>query len=347
MAAASTDPKLRAGASANVRGALAACAAGSACVLIASGGAALSMRPSLAPNAGALWMSALALASMIGAPLLIARSTRRHTTLASTATLIVALSAKNVIPAYLNGSQHGNVIATFMIAMGGALLFCWRHLGSTMAKAPPPANESIRTLRPLGTTALLALLAGMSSGSLARFQMFALCGGGSTGSANGVPPFWQIALSLALVCTLACLADRSRNNRVLMLLYLARAALLGTLASADNPAFAPLAAKVFLLLDCLTIPALANSRGNRANGGDAKRMLSASCPGLAHHIGMLAGAALSTTPYFFGDGFVLLFALSATANLICAVSLATHWRIARSFDPQAHRYHSHEAHFSG
>jgi hypothetical protein len=150
MAAASTDPKLRAGASANVRGALAACAAGSACVLIASGGAALSMRPSLAPNAGALWMSALALASMIGAPLLIARSTRRHTTLASTATLIVALSAMNVIPAYLNGSQHGNVIATFMIAMGGALLFCWRHLGSTMAKAPPPANESIRTLRPLG-----------------------------------------------------------------------------------------------------------------------------------------------------------------------------------------------------
>jgi hypothetical protein len=60
--------------------------------------------------------------------------------------------------------------------------------------------------------------------------------------------------------------------------------------------------------------------------GNSTSVLRASCPGVAHHIGMVLGAALSTTPYFFGDGFVVLYTLSATANVICAASLATHWR---------------------
>jgi hypothetical protein len=45
---------------------------------------------------------------------------------------------------------------------------------------------------------------------------------------------------------------------------------------------------------------------------------------------MATGAALATTPYFFNDGFVVLFALSAAANLICAASLATHRRATKT-----------------
>jgi hypothetical protein len=348
MAAASTDPALRgaqsAGALASV---LAACAAGSACVLIAGGGAALSMQASLGQHANALWMSVLALATMMGVPMLMARSTRRHTMLASAATLIVTMSAMTALPACLNGFQHGSVLAALMIALGGALLFYWRQQNGAVAHARHHANESnqtttrtTQTTRAASATALLALLAGISSGGLARFQLFALCG---AGAANGAPALWHIALSVAAICALACIADRSRNNRVLTMLYLARAVLLGTLASVDDPALAPLAAKLFLLLDCLTIPALANLQGN------AKRVMSASCPGIAHHVGMLAGAALSTTPYFFGDGFVALFAISAAANVICAASLAVHWRGTRMLHSYAHRYHRYrrDAHSSG
>lgn len=333
----------RAGAAASV---LAACAAGSACVLIAGGSAAWSMQAGFGQHASALWMSALALATMMGAPLLMARSAGRHTMLASAATLIVTMSAMNALPAYLNGSQHGRVIAALMIATGGALLFsllfCWPQLRKPAATATHHAAASSEAIRPVGATALLALLAGMSSGTLARFQLFALCG---TSGASGAQPFWQIALSLTGVCALACIAERSPGNRMLMTLYVARAALIGALASVDHPALAPLAAKIFLLLDCLTIPALAKLAGN------SQRVLSASCPGIAHHVGMVAGAALSTTPYFFGDGFVVLFALSAAANLVCAAALATRRRGGKKVHPHlhlhshAHRYHR-QAHSS-
>jgi hypothetical protein len=341
MAAASTDPARRAAqAASGSASALAACAAGAACVLIAGGGAALAMGAGLGQHAGALWMSALALATMMAAPLLMARSTRRHATLASAATLIVTMSAMSALPAYLNGLQHGSMLAVSMIAAGGALLFCWRHLRGTVGTVSHHANESIQRPRAASATALLALLAGMSSGTLARFQLFAVCGASGGNGANGAQPLWHLALSLAAVCALACFADRSHNNRMLTILYVARAVLIGTLASVDNPALAPLSAKLFLLLDCLTIPALANLRGN------AKRALSASCPGIAHHIGMLAGAALSTTPYFFGDGFVVLFAISAAANLLCAASLAIDWSGTKTFHSPAHRYHR-EVHSSG
>jgi hypothetical protein len=338
MAAASTDPALRgaqsAGTSASV---LAACAAGSACVLIAGGGAALSTHAGLGQRASALSMSVLALVTMMGVPLLMARSTRRHTMLASAATLIATMSAMAALPAYLNGLQHGSVFAALMVALGGALLFYWRHRNGAAAHARHHANGSFQTTtrttqtaRATGATALLALLAGISSGSLARFQLFALCGAGAP---NGTPALSHIALSVAAICALACIAERSRSNRMLMTLYVARAVLLGTLASVDDPALAPLAAKLFLLLDCLTIPALANLQGN------AKRVMSASCPGIAHHVGMLAGAALATTPYFFGEGFVALFAVSAAANVLCAASLTVHWRGTRTLRSYAHRCH--------
>lgn len=311
-----------------------ACAAGLACALIAGGGAALSMQADLGRHAGTLWMSALALATMMGAPFLMARSAGRHATLASAVTLSVTMSAMNLLPASLSGLRCGSVIAALMIAAGGAVLLYWRHLDSAAANAPHHTYQSIDATRAVGAPVLLALLAGLSSGSLARFQLYTLCG------SSGAQPFWQIALALAAVCALACLADRSRGNGMLMTLYIMRAALIGVLASTDNPALAPLAAKIFLLLDCLTIAALANLRAG------SKRVWNASCPGIAHHAGMVTGAALSTTPYFFGDGFVVLFALGAAANLLCAASLANRWRGGKTLHSHANRYRR-EAHPSG
>ncbi|SIT39350.1 conserved membrane hypothetical protein [Paraburkholderia ribeironis] len=310
------------------------CAAGSACALIAGGGAALSLQADLSRHTGALWMSALALAAMMGAPLLMARSAGRHATLASAATLSVTMSAMNALPASLSGLRHGSVVAALMIAAGGALLLYWRHLDSAAAETPHHTYQPIEAPHAASAAALLALLAGLSSGSLARFQLYALCG------SSGAQPLWQIVLSLAAVCALACVADRSRGNGMLMSLYIMRAVLIGGLASADDPALAPLAAKIFLLLACLTIPALANLRAN------PKRVLNASCPGIAHHAGMVTGAALSTAPYFFGDGFVVLFALGAMANLLCAASLASRRHGRKTFSPHGNRYRR-EAHPSG
>ncbi|TDY26611.1 hypothetical protein B0G81_7132 [Paraburkholderia sp. BL6665CI2N2] len=303
--------------------------ASAACVCLASGGAALVMQAGLGRHATELWMSALMLAAMMSVPLLMSRSSGRTTLLASAATLIVTISAMNSVPAYLSDSAHGMAIAVLMIATGVVMLLNWLRANAerrhNVERGTQQDSDSIKAATPSSATAFLALLAGLSSGSLARFQLFAICG------VSGAQPFWRISLSLAAVCVLALIADRLRGNRLLIALYIARATLIGTLAANDNPALAPLAAAVFLILDCVTIPALANLRGITTS---ATSVLSASCPGVAHHIGMLLGAALSTTPYFFGEGFVLLYALSATANVICAASLATRWRARRHVHPR-------------
>jgi hypothetical protein len=319
MAAASADPAMRDARRATTAArVLPACAAGSACVLLVSGGAALLMQAGLGQHASAWWMSTLTLATMMCAPLLMSRSSGRYTTLATAATLIVTMSAMNSVPAYLDGLTHGTVLAVLMVATGSALLFYLREPVGAANKPPRRAQrnteEPVKAARLSAAAALLALFAGLSSGGLARFQLYAICG------VSGAQPFWQIALSLTAVCALAFIVDRSRGNRVLMASYGIRAALIGTLAAVDNPTLAPPAAMIFLVLDCLTIPALVNRRCK------SNSVLSASCPGVAHHVGMVLGAALSTTPYFFGDGFVVLYALSAAANLICAASLASHWR---------------------
>jgi hypothetical protein len=327
MVAASTDPIVpRARHTALAR----VLCASSACVGLASGGATLLMQAGIGPRATSLWMSALMLLVMMSVPLLMSRSCACHTMLASAAPLIATLTAMNHVPAYLNSSAHGTGVAVLMIAIAiGMLFYRLCVLGPSVKQRDDlhrRTHDSVNTAPPSAATALLALLAGLSSGSLARFQLFAICG------VSGAQPFWQIALLLAAVCALAFIADRSRGNRMLIALYVARAALIGTLAASDNPALAPLAATLFLALDCLTIPALVNLRG-RSNS-----VSSASCPGLAHHVGMVLGAALSTTPYFFGDGFVVLYALGAAANLICAASLAVRWRATQLFYPHSNPY---------
>jgi hypothetical protein len=219
---------------------------------------------------------------------------------------------------------HSTAIAGLFVVVGGVALLYGQHLVGAQALSPEDfdrnqyaeqnTDQSPRTIRVTGATVLLALFAGLSSGSLARFQLYAICG------MSGTQPMWQILLSVGTVCALAFIADRpSNNNRMLIVLYVLRAAVIGALAVVDSPSLALLTAKIFLILDCLTIPALMKLRRK------SRSALSAGCPGAAHHIGMVLGATLSTTPYFFGDGFIVLYALSAIANLICAGTLATNW----------------------
>ena len=303
---------------------LIASVSGTACVLLVSGAATLVTQAGLGQRVNVLWMSALTLATMTIVPLLMSRVSRAHTTLATATTLIAAMSAMSVMPTYMSGLNHSTTIAGLFVVVGGVLLLYGQHLAGASVLhhedfdpnqyANRSTLQSARAIHMTGTTALLALFAGLSSGSLARFQLFAICG------MSGAQSMWEIALSLGAVCTLAFIADRSRdNNRMLIVLYVLRATLIGTLASVDSPTLALLAARIFLILDCLTIPALMKQPGK------SRSALSASCPGAAHHIGMVLGATLSTTPYFFGDGFMVLSALSAMTNLICAGTLATNW----------------------
>ncbi|NYH19816.1 hypothetical protein [Paraburkholderia bryophila] len=352
MAAASTDSAM------HVRR---ASTTGLACALLAGGAATLVVLAGFGQPTSALWLSALTLATMIGVPLLMARPAGTHTTLATAATLIVTMTAMSAVPPYLRGLAHGTLVATLMLMVGAGACVYRLRLAAVGADAEPHhgdagsvtnayrTNASTSRIASLNTDgavktgrqttarlASLALFAGLSSGSLARFQLSALCG------ASGAQSFWQIALTLTAVCALAYLADRSRGNATLTALYLARAALVGTLVLTDSPALAPLAARIFLVLDCLTIPALLNLRGNAsnaANASSAPAILSTTCPGIAHHVGMVVGAALSTTSYFFGDGFVVLYAFSAVANVICAASLVSHQRDRSTRHRHSTAYH--------
>ncbi|NPT55299.1 hypothetical protein [Paraburkholderia elongata] len=314
-----------------------------ACVLLVSGAATLVTQADLGQRANSLWMSALALATMTIVPLLMSRISRQHTTLATAVTLIATMSAMGVVPAYVGGLEHRTAIAALAMVIGGVLLLYGRHLAGTTASPPEHsdrnkysnqnANQSTRAMHATDATALLALLAGLSSGSLARFQLYAICG------MSGVQPISQIALSVSAVCALALIADRSgNNNRMLAVLYVLRAVLIGALAAVDSPTLALFAAKMFVVLDCLTIPALVKLRGK------SRSAMRAGCPGAVHHLGMVSGATLSTTPYFFGDGFMMLYALSSMASLICAVSLATGWFEKKPFRKHSNHHHRQAGH---
>ncbi|WP_183081525.1 hypothetical protein [Paraburkholderia fungorum] len=269
-------------------------------------------------------MSALALATMTIVPLLISRVARSRSTLATTATLMTAMTAMSSAPAYVGGLEHDIAIAGLLLVVGGALLFYRWHLVSAPDSPPEDFDRNRYTnqstdrpneaLHATGAMVLLALFAGLSSGLLARFQLYAICGVG------GAQPIWQIVLSLGAVCALAFMADRSdKNSRMLVVLYVLRATSIAGLAASDSPTAALFAAKIFVILDCLTIPALTKLRGKSHSA------MSASCPGAAHHIGMALGATLSTTPYFFGAGFTTLYVLGAIANVTCAGTLAGKW----------------------
>ncbi|WP_410864146.1 hypothetical protein [Paraburkholderia sp. SIMBA_027] len=158
-----------------------------------------------------------------------------------------------------------------------------------------------------------ALLAGLSSGVLARFQFFSICG-------SGPFSFSHAAMSLCLVALLGLIADRADHRHTLLALFVVRGALLAALTLAAFSAWTVFAAPAFALLDALTLPALI--RASRM-----QRAAHAGCPGVVHHGGMLAGAALATTSWGFGQGFYALYLLGGALNLACAYALA-HRRVA-------------------
>ncbi|MFC4705202.1 MULTISPECIES: hypothetical protein [Paraburkholderia] len=165
-----------------------------------------------------------------------------------------------------------------------------------------------------------ALLAGLSSGVLARFQFFAVCG---TGPFSLV----QLAISLGAVVSLGLLAERIDHRYALLALFALRGALLAALTLDALAPWAVFAAPAFTVLDALTLPTLLRI-GRAAQAG---------CPGFAHHAGMLAGAALATTSWGFGPGFHALFFAGATLNLVCACTLAArcHKRLLHVHTPHS------------
>ncbi|HZZ13031.1 MAG TPA: hypothetical protein VFE79_20285, partial [Paraburkholderia sp.] len=246
MAAASAKPAMRDAHHAAARGYADAAVTGAACVLLMSGAATFVMCAGLGQHTSALWMSALTLAAMILVPSLMSRLADRHGTLAIAATLLITMSAMTAVPTYLRDAGAGSSTSTalLMATLGAAL--CARALRKVHRTAQVAAYEerevkaTSSSLRATGAVAALALLSGLSSGTLARFDLFGMCG------ASGAVSAWQMGLSLIAVCVAAVMADRSRSHTTLMVVYGARALMIGAMAWANRPELAPLAAKLFL-----------------------------------------------------------------------------------------------------
>lgn len=298
MAAASTE--LHAGA----RRAGCAWLAATAGLALLAGGAARLL------GAAPLYMGAVMAAGMIAVPVVVARAVQRRVAMPSAVTLMLVMCAMHVAPSYIGNRNQ----AFCMIVAGLAMLALFGCPGSS--KRPDTRRHGMHG-RASRDIALVAFLAGLSTGLLARFQFFAICG-----SQGGSLP--EYSMLLAVTAVLGFIVDRSAGKRVLATLYVARGVLLAALAASASPALATIGAQAFLVLDCLTIPALVRLTGNH----DA---VHAGCPGAAHHVGMLVGAALATTPFFFGEGFVALFVASGAANLACALQFGgfAPWRAMR------------------
>jgi hypothetical protein len=229
------------------------------------------------------------------------------------------------------------------LALAGLLTLTamWPLLPASHAGSSAPFPQIQRTamqharqdfataLRASGTLLAPALLAGISSGMLARFQFFALCGAGPFSST-------QLAISLGAAMGLGTLAQRIDHRYALLALFALRATLLAALTLDALAPWAAFAAPAFGVLDALTLPTL--MRGGRT--------AQASCPGVAHHAGMLAGAALATTSWGFSQGFYTLFLAGAALNLMCAYALAAR-RSARTHLPPYGDYPANPALASG
>lgn len=253
--------------------------------------------------------SALALLAMALIPGALVRCFAKRATLASASALVVTMAALG------EGAHVGTAgtadTPTSLIAGGVALIAAaYMHLRRASDSAATSLHAHRMTPARRNGVLLIApaLLAGLSSGLLARFQFFALCGGAAISTT-------QIATSLAAVCLAGWLADRVDYRRALLVLFVSRGALLTALTLDTLAPWAALAAPAFAMLDYLTLPTL--MRGGRTSSASG-----AGCPGLAHHAGMLAGAALATTSWGFGQGFYSLFLAGGALNLACAYAFA-------------------------
>ena len=251
--------------------------------------------------------SALALLAMALIPGALARGFATHSTVPIASALVLTMAAMSA------GARSGETLAQTPLILGGAALIAAAclHLRRTRDHAASSMHQ--HTTAPVWRNGVLlvapALLAGLSSGVLARFQFFALCGA----AAMSVT---QVVTSLAVVGLAGWLADRVDYRRALLVLFVLRGALLAALTLDCFAPWATLAAPAFAVLDYLTLPTL-------MRGGRAFRASGAGCPGLAHHAGMVAGAALATTSWGFGQGFYALFIVGGTLNLACAYAFAT------------------------
>lgn len=264
-------------------------------------------------TAAAFVGGALALLAMAMLPALLARAFSRRATVPIATALLLTMAA-------MNAASSLTREAAFVLATGGAVLlalgcaFISRVSRVSRASVPTHRRRAQKHDMPMSTTAWLlapALLAGLSSGLLARFQLFAICGGASGAS------FSHVGVSLGIV-TLAGLAfDRIDRRHALLALFALRAALLAALTLDRFANSAAIAVPAFALLDFLTLPTLMRAADTASHASQA------ACPGIAHHAGMLAGAALATTSWGFGQGFYALFALGGALNLACACVLAT------------------------
>ncbi len=315
------QPRARRPPGMNVRDTLATarawCAVTGGAAALAAGVMATAMRAGT--QTGALAASGLALAAMACLPAMLARrfAARPITSITPIATaLATTMLAMSAASAQANSISVGQ--AAILILFGVSLLTPMVNF-SQFKNLPRIPNHKIRrsevnsALRSNAAMLAAALLAGLSSGVLARFQFFSICG-------SGPFSFSHAAMSLCLVATLGLIADRADHRHTLLALFVVRGALLASLTLAAFSAWTVFAAPAFALLDALTLPALI--RASRM-----QRAAHAGCPGVVHHGGMLAGAALATTSWGFGQGFYALYLLGGALNLACAYALA-HRRVA-------------------
>lgn len=271
-----------------------------------AGGVMIAARQAGAPFA-ACAASALALLATALIPGTLARSFAARPTVPIASALALTMAAMGA------GAHAGATFAPTPLILGGIVLLAaaCTHLRRTRDNAATSVHT--HTIAPAWRNGMLliapALLAGLSSGVLARFQFFALCGG----AAMSVT---QVVTSLVAASLAGWLADRVDRRRALLAFFVLRGTLLAALTFDCLAPWAALAAPAFAVLDYLTLPTL-------MRGGRASRAPGAGCPGLAHHAGMLAGAALATTSWGFGQGFYALFLIGGTLNLACAYAFAT------------------------
>jgi hypothetical protein len=261
------------------------------------------------------------MATMIGVPVAVARVSAKPAITTTAVTLVMTVTALGGAGTLVRSSANSVLVASLAILTilsGCALLIISSRCASAIRmpnKPAPMKSQAVLqrfTLRS-GHAALLSLLAGLSSGTLARFQLFSICSG-----ASGTLSISQWVMPLTAVGVLALVAERSGTAPTLATLFAIRAAVLALLVVfATNPFASFVTVPFFLVLDCVTIPTLTNAAGKH------RRVALAACPGAVHHVGGVLGAALSTMPYFFDDGFVFLFLGNAGLSAACAAWLIT------------------------
>jgi hypothetical protein len=254
-------------------------------------------------HAAAVAASAVALLAMALLPPMFSRRFGAQATLPCAAALVLTMGAMSF--AATQARANATLLALPFILAGFVILMAVRRFDSHALSVPLSFTRRIGFKRPgNGTLIGAALLAGMSSGVLARFQLFALC---------GAEPFSlsHLLLSLGVATGSAVWLQRIERRRALLFLFSLRGVLLAALTLDAFSSWSLYCAPAFAVLDALTLPTLLrNDRADHATQG--------ACPGVAHHLGMLAGATFSTTSWGFGQGFYMLFLGAAALNFACA-----------------------------